>query len=235
MTLAYSRASLGSWNATKWDNEAFNTVLLDARGDQDQTSRKELYWECQRLVHSDGGLIAPVWADKLDAKSSKVSTGEEVAGDWDLDATAPRNADGSTRNPLEGAGSPPIRRNILRGYMTQQTRPLDAVFSALVPIFGDRLSTAQVVCDQHTAEESWLSPAAPDAVVMAQSTEKVAEILRLCHTHGVPVVPFGAGSSIEGQVNAPEGDINLDLSSMDRALAVHPEDMDCTVQCGVTR
>lgn len=85
LTLAYSRASLGSWNATKWDNEAFNTALIAARGEKDEAKRKELYWECQRILHDGGGLIAPVWADNLDAKSSKVSTGEEVAGDWDLD------------------------------------------------------------------------------------------------------------------------------------------------------
>ena len=119
--------------------------------------------------------------------------------------------------------------------MTRPTRPLDAVLSALSPTFGDRLSTAQALRDQHVAAESWLPPAPPDAVVMARSTDEVAQVLRLCHAHGVPVVPFGAGSSIEGQVNAPQGGISLDLSGMDRVLAVHPEDMDCTVQCGVTR
>ena len=119
--------------------------------------------------------------------------------------------------------------------MTQHSSPLDTVLSALSPLFGDRLSTEQAIRDQHTAVESWLPPAAPDAVVMAHSTEEVAEVLKLCHAHGVPVVPFGAGSSIEGQVNAPHGGISLDLSSMDRVLAVHADDMDCTVQCGVIR
>lgn len=85
LTLAYSRASLGSWNATKWDNEAFNTALIAARGEQDDAKRKELYWECQRILHEDGGMIAPVWGDNLDAKSSNVMTGPDVSGDWDLD------------------------------------------------------------------------------------------------------------------------------------------------------
>lgn len=87
LTQAYSRQSIGSWNSTKWDNEAFNKALDAARGERDDARRKELLWECQAILHTDGGLIAPVWADLLDAKSSKVSTGPEVAGDWDLDGS----------------------------------------------------------------------------------------------------------------------------------------------------
>ncbi len=85
LTLAYSRESIGSWNETHWDNDAFNRALVAARAERDDTKRKELYWECQRLISEEGGMIAPVWADYLDAKSSKVATREEVAGDWDLD------------------------------------------------------------------------------------------------------------------------------------------------------
>lgn len=85
LTLPYSRESIGSWNATHWDNEAFNTALVAARGERDDAKRKELYWECQALVSTEGGMIAPAWADYLDAKSSKISTGEKIAGDWDLD------------------------------------------------------------------------------------------------------------------------------------------------------
>lgn len=119
--------------------------------------------------------------------------------------------------------------------MTHHTSPLETVLSALSPIFGDRLSTERAIRDQHTAVESWLTPAAPDAVVMVNSTDEVSAVLRLCHAHGVPVVPFGAGSSMEGQVNAPHGGISLDLSPMDKLLSVNAEDMDCTVQCGAVR
>lgn len=85
LTLAYSRGSIGSWNETSWDNEAFNKALVAARGEKDEAKRRELYWECQALISNEGGMIAPVWADHLDAKSSKVATGEKIAGDWGLD------------------------------------------------------------------------------------------------------------------------------------------------------
>lgn len=110
-----------------------------------------------------------------------------------------------------------------------------AALAALAPHFGDRLLTSAAVRDQHGATESWLPAASPDAVVMAQSSDEVARVLAACHEHGVPVIPFGAGSSIEGQVLAPNGGISLDVSGMDRIVAVNAEDMDCVVQCGVTR
>lgn len=87
LTQAYSRESLGSWNATDWDNDEFNTKLLAARGEKDDDLRRELLWECQAILSEDGGMIAPVWADYIDAKTSKISTPEEVAGDWDLDGS----------------------------------------------------------------------------------------------------------------------------------------------------
>jgi len=85
LTLAYSKEALGDYNATNWDNDAFNKALVAARSEKDDEQRKALYWECQSLLHDDGGVIAPVWADFLDAKSSKVSASEKISGDWDLD------------------------------------------------------------------------------------------------------------------------------------------------------
>ncbi|RJL20760.1 ABC transporter substrate-binding protein [Paracoccus siganidrum] len=84
LTLAYSRESIGSWNETNWDNDAFNTALTAARGEKDEQKRKELYWECQSLIAEDGGMIAPLWADFLDAVSDKIGHGE-LARDWELD------------------------------------------------------------------------------------------------------------------------------------------------------
>ena len=72
-------------------------------------------------------------------------------------------------------------------------------------------------------------------MVWPLSTAETSRILTTCHRHGVPVIPFGAGTSLEGHVSAPEGGITVDLSRMDRILAVHAEDFDCVVQPGVTR
>lgn len=109
------------------------------------------------------------------------------------------------------------------------------VIAALAPTFGARLLTSRAAREQHGSGESWLPATLPDAVVLASSTQEVALVLATCTAHSVPVIPFGAGSSIEGQIHAPRGGISLDLSGMNRILAVEAEDMDCTVQCGVTR
>ncbi|MEX3313593.1 ABC transporter substrate-binding protein [Sulfitobacter sp. PS-8MA] len=85
LTLAYSQESLGGYNATDWDNAAFNKALIAARSEKDEDERRALYHECQRILSDEGGLIAPVWADFLDAKSSKIGIPGEVSGDWDLD------------------------------------------------------------------------------------------------------------------------------------------------------
>lgn len=112
---------------------------------------------------------------------------------------------------------------------------VQAALAELAPIFGARLLTKASARAHYGAAESWLPAAPPDAALVLHDTAEVAQALAICHRHGAPVIPFGAGSSIEGQVLAPQGGITLDLSAMDKVLAIHPEDMDCTVQCGVTR
>jgi D-lactate dehydrogenase (cytochrome) len=79
------------------------------------------------------------------------------------------------------------------------------------------------------------SQSAPEAVVFAQTTDEVSQAVRICAEHRVPVIPFGTGTSLEGQVNAPHGGVSLDLRGMNRVLTVHQEDLDCTVEAGVTR
>ncbi len=73
------------------------------------------------------------------------------------------------------------------------------------------------------------------SAVFAHTTEEVVEIVKLCSADDVPIVPFGAGTSVEGNVTPVRGGISLDLSEMDAILAVNPEDFDCTVQAGVRR
>jgi D-lactate dehydrogenase (cytochrome) len=114
--------------------------------------------------------------------------------------------------------------------------PLPAKFLAeLQAQFGDRFSTAVAVCEQHGKDESAHPIAPPDAVVFALTTAEVAVIVKHCAAHGVPAIPFGIGSSVEGHVLAVEGGVCIDMSRMNRIIAVNPEDLDVTVEAGVTR
>ena len=114
--------------------------------------------------------------------------------------------------------------------------PLHSVLLAsLKQRLGDRLSTSAAVCAQHGKDESYHAPHAPDAVAFARSTEEVAEIVRLCAHHQTPVIAFGTGTSLEGHVAALKGGVCIDLSQMNRVLRVNAEDLDATVEAGVTR
>lgn len=112
---------------------------------------------------------------------------------------------------------------------------VDAVISALRERMGDRVATAPALLEQHCSTLTWLPSEPPDAVVFPEATEEVVEIVKLCATHKVPIIPFGAGTSLEGHLNAPFGGISIDFSKMDRVLSVNQEDLDCVVQPGVTR
>ena len=107
--------------------------------------------------------------------------------------------------------------------------------TALGNLLGKRLSTSQAVRDQHGTDISHMPPAAPDAVAFAQSTAEVAEIVRICARHRIPIIPFGTGTSLEGHITAPFGGLSLDVSQMSQVLAVHTADLDAVVQPGVTR
>jgi D-lactate dehydrogenase (cytochrome) len=112
---------------------------------------------------------------------------------------------------------------------------LAATIEQLAARFGNRLVTSQAVRDQHAHTTTWLKPQPPDAVVMAQETKDIQDVVRICAAHRVPVIAFGAGTSLEGQVNAPAGGVCIDLRDMNRVLAVHAEDLDCVIEPGVTR
>ena len=111
----------------------------------------------------------------------------------------------------------------------------DTVITALAARFGNRLVTSQAVREQHGHTTTWIANQPPDAVVFPQTTEDVQDIVRLCAEQRVPVIAFGVGTSLEGQVNAPRGGICLDFRDMNRVLAVHAEDLDCVIQPGITR
>ena len=117
----------------------------------------------------------------------------------------------------------------------QRDPPNRVVMDTLRQRFGERFSTAASICEQHGKDESFHAPAPPDGVVFARSTEEVAEIVKLCAEHRVPVIPFGTGTSLEGHVAALNGGICIDVSQMNKVLRVSVEDLDVTVQPGVTR
>ena len=98
-----------------------------------------------------------------------------------------------------------------------------------------RVSDGDSVLDQHAGDLSYHRPHRPDVVVFPESTEEVAAVLAYADREGVPVVPFGAGTSLEGHVIPLHGGISLDLTRMGRILALRPDDLDVTVQPGVTR
>ncbi len=111
----------------------------------------------------------------------------------------------------------------------------DALAAALRERYGERFSTAQAVRDHHGRDESPFPVTPPDAVVYALSTEDVVDVVTRCRAHKVPVIPFGVGSSLEGHLLAVHGGVSIDLSRMDRVLAINAEDLTATVQAGVTR
>ena len=115
-------------------------------------------------------------------------------------------------------------------------KPLpEELLAALQAIFEDRVSTSQAMREHHGRDESPYDPMLPDAVVFAQTTEEVAEAVKLCGAHEVPIIPYGTGTSLEGHILALRGGVTIDLSQMNKVLAVHAEDQTATVQAGVTR
>ena len=102
-------------------------------------------------------------------------------------------------------------------------------------LLGERLSVSAAVREQHGKDESFHHPQSPTAVAFAHSTEEVSEIIKRCAKYKAPVIPFGTGTSLEGHVVALYGGVSIDVSQMKEVLRVSPEDLDCTVQAGVTR
>ncbi len=109
------------------------------------------------------------------------------------------------------------------------------LFAHLSALLGERFQTAAAIRDQHARDESHLPPAQPEAVAWPVSTAEVSQIVAACAAARCPVVAWGAGTSLEGHALALQGGIVLDMTRMNRVLAVRPGDMDCTVQPGVTR
>jgi len=123
---------------------------------------------------------------------------------------------------------------------TENRRLSEADVPALAAALADALAPDRVVASEderrrHGTDESFHAPAAPDLVVYPLEVEEVAAVVRICAEHGAPIVPFGAGTSLEGHVAALRGGVSVDMSRMDKVLRLSIDDMDVTVQAGVTR
>ena len=101
--------------------------------------------------------------------------------------------------------------------------------------FGERFSTGEALRRQHAHSTTYIPAQLPDGVVFADNADEVQQAVQVCADHKVPIIPFGTGTSLEGHINAPAGGISIDVSRMNRVLAVNAEDLDCTVEPGITR
>ncbi|WP_323765288.1 FAD-binding oxidoreductase [Marinovum sp.] len=119
--------------------------------------------------------------------------------------------------------------------MTRQRAQDDKAIEALTALLGQRLSRSKSDLALHGRSESYFTPAPPDAVAYPETTEEVAALVAICAEHGLPVVAWGTGTSLEGHALAVAGGVVVDFSRMARVLEVRPEDMDVTVQPGLTR
>lgn len=117
-----------------------------------------------------------------------------------------------------------------------ERKPLpDGFLDQLRSAFGEKLQTADAIREQHGSSESHFEAMVPDAVIFAESKDDVVALVNLCSSAKVPLIPFGAGTSIEGNAAAVFGGISLDLTKMDKIIAVNADDFDCVIQPGVRR
>lgn len=111
----------------------------------------------------------------------------------------------------------------------------DPAVNALIDVFGSRIQRGVAIREQHGHTTSWIENQPPEAVFFPETVEEVQKVVGICANHRIPIIPFGAGTSLEAQLNAPEGGLSLDMSAMNEILTVNTEDLDAVVQPGVTR
>jgi D-lactate dehydrogenase (cytochrome) len=119
--------------------------------------------------------------------------------------------------------------------MNAQAGLPSAFLKDLRAVFGDRLHLGNAMRAAHGGSESHFEVVPPQAVVFAHTTEEVVALVKACNAHLVPLIAYGAGTSLEGNTTPVRGGVCLDLSEMTAILSVHPDDLDCTVQAGVRR
>ncbi|MEO0729123.1 MAG: FAD-linked oxidase C-terminal domain-containing protein [Pseudomonadota bacterium] len=121
------------------------------------------------------------------------------------------------------------------GVLHRNDQGIKTAVSILQQRFGDRCQTGEAIRRQHAHTLTWIENQPPDVVIWPESTDDVATVVEVARAHRVPIIPFGAGTSLEGHVNAPIGGISLDFANMSRVLKVNDRDLDCHVQAGISR
>ena len=111
----------------------------------------------------------------------------------------------------------------------------ESAIAALKHLLGARANDSAAVREHHSHGESYHTPAAPDIVCFPHTTDEVAAIVKIAAAHRLPIVPFGAGTSLEGHVHAIRGGVTIDLREMNKIVRMSVEDLDVTVEAGVTR
>jgi D-lactate dehydrogenase (cytochrome) len=109
------------------------------------------------------------------------------------------------------------------------------MFKELKKLLEDRVSEEELICKEHGTGFSYHHSMPPDFVVYPQSIPEIAAVVRLCDQHQIPIIPFGAGTSVEGHILAVQGGVCMDLKRMNKVLELNLQDMNCTIQSGVTR
>lgn len=113
--------------------------------------------------------------------------------------------------------------------------PIPQALEALSSLLGDRFTRSKPDLEAHAQSEAHFTPCPPDGVAYPETTQEVAEIVRICASEHCPIVGYGAGTSLEAQAMATQGGIAVDFARMNKVLEVNAEDMDVRVQPGVTR
>ena len=119
--------------------------------------------------------------------------------------------------------------------MARLRSAFSAARDSLRALLGQRLSTSDYDIGSHARDESFHLPAPPEAVAFPESNEEVAGIVQICREYSLPIIPFGAGTAVEGHVQAVRGGVSVDLSRMNRILDLQVDDLDCRVQAGIRR
>ncbi|MEO1543000.1 MAG: FAD-linked oxidase C-terminal domain-containing protein [Pseudomonadota bacterium] len=112
---------------------------------------------------------------------------------------------------------------------------VEAAIACLKQRFTEQIATGEELRRQHANTLTLVENQPADAVFFAETTADVAQAVQTASDFKVPIIPYGAGTSLEGHLNAPSGGICIDLSRMDQVIAINAQDLDCTVQAGISR